>query len=359
MGVERERAHGDSPRSDCVKLRALLAHRKPTTTNPHTNPHTNPEQTGTVAKFPATGNRTLSVYVASPPSKAAAATTAGAAAAATPAIAVAPRAAVILATDIYGFELPNTRLWADRLAAKTGLLVVVPDFFGGDWLTDATRSTIGEWRTRHPKARVLGDFDAAAEWVRATYPSVKRLGAVGFCWGGGYAVFVAGGPAPKVDAAVGYHVSSITPADVDAIAVPVSLQQSDPKLDNSVNATLFAYIEKSFASKRSAGAGGAGGLDLEARAFPGMPHGFALRGNMSDPEWLAASNAAFDNGAAFLAKHLLPAGAAAAAGGAPAAVVAPAAAVAAPAAAAAAAPAKAAAKPALVRADGTPLAAKP
>lgn len=37
------------------------------------------------------------------------------------------------------------------------------------------------------------------------------------------------------------------------------------------------------------------------------PHpvaGFALRGNMSDPEWAAASSKAFDEGTAFLKKNL-------------------------------------------------------
>jgi hypothetical protein len=48
---------------------------------------------------------------------------------------------VVIFTDIYGFEFSNTRLWADRLAKKGGFLVVIPDFFRGDALTDATRNT--------------------------------------------------------------------------------------------------------------------------------------------------------------------------------------------------------------------------
>jgi dienelactone hydrolase len=40
-----------------------------------------------------------------------------------------PGAAVVLFSDIFGFALNNTRIWADRLANSTGFLVVLPDFF--------------------------------------------------------------------------------------------------------------------------------------------------------------------------------------------------------------------------------------
>lgn len=48
---------------------------------------------------------------------------------------------------------------------------------------------------------------------------------------------------PKVDAAVAFHPSGITAADVDAVASPISLQSADPKLDNNVK-DLYSYIEK-------------------------------------------------------------------------------------------------------------------
>ena len=42
-----------------------------------------------------------------------------------------PTAAVILFSDIFGYTLNNSRLWADSLARDTGYLVVLPDFFRG------------------------------------------------------------------------------------------------------------------------------------------------------------------------------------------------------------------------------------
>jgi dienelactone hydrolase len=52
----------------------------------------------------------------------------------------APRAAVVLYTDIYGWRFNNTRVWADKLARQTGWVVVVPDFFRG------TARTMGQSR---------------------------------------------------------------------------------------------------------------------------------------------------------------------------------------------------------------------
>ena len=224
--------------------------------NPHHNPpppFPPPEQAGKVVTIPGANAAPLPLYVAG-------ANAAGAAP---------PKAAVVIFTDIYGFALNNTRLWADRLAAAGGFLVVVPDFFRGDALTDATRGTIAEWRTRHPKARVVADFEAVAAWLRKDNPALLKIGAQGFCWGGYYAGILSTASAPKVDAAVGFHASSLQPADIDAVAGPISLQQSDPKLDNSINTTFYAYIDSAFAAKRAAG------VDARITFYEGMPHGFA------------------------------------------------------------------------------------
>lgn len=58
----------------------------------------------------------------------------------------APRAAVVLYTDIYGWRFNNTRVWADKLARQTGYLVVVPDFFRGTAFKEGqSRATLMTW----------------------------------------------------------------------------------------------------------------------------------------------------------------------------------------------------------------------
>ncbi|KAI8471171.1 MAG: dienelactone hydrolase family-domain-containing protein [Monoraphidium minutum] len=240
------------------------------------------QQAGRVVTW-FSGNQTMDGYVAAPPKGAK------------------PTAAVIIFTDIYGFTLNNTRLWADRLAAAGGFLVIVPDFFRGDPVTEATRPMMAEWRLRHPRERVLDDFEAIVAEVKRTNPAITKIFQQGFCWGGLYSGLLSGPTAPKVDAAVGFHTSGLTPEIIDAVAGPISLQQADPTLDNAVNVTFYDYINTTFAAKR------AEGIHAYATYYPNMPHGFALRGNLSDPAWLKASTTAFNEGVAFLKKHVAPA----------------------------------------------------
>lgn len=63
-----------------------------------------------------------------------------------------------------------------------------------------------------------------------------------FCWGGLYAVLLAQGQNPKVSAAVVYHGSLITPADVEAVTAPINFQQSDPALDRNFNTELYNQV---------------------------------------------------------------------------------------------------------------------
>jgi len=39
---------------------------------------------------------------------------------------------IVIATDIFGYTLPNVRLIADKFANETGILCIVPDLFQGD-----------------------------------------------------------------------------------------------------------------------------------------------------------------------------------------------------------------------------------
>ena len=52
----------------------------------------------------------------------------------------APRPVVVIMSDIFGFELPNTRLIADMLATS-GFTAIVPDFFDGTaWVRSLMQS---------------------------------------------------------------------------------------------------------------------------------------------------------------------------------------------------------------------------
>lgn len=61
--------------------------------------------------------------------------------------------AIILFSDIFGYELPNTRKIADHFSEAIGATVYLPDCFQGDPI-DVTipnyRDLLPEWLKKHP-----------------------------------------------------------------------------------------------------------------------------------------------------------------------------------------------------------------
>ena len=150
--------------------------------------------------------------------------------------------ALLICTDVFGFELINVRLIADIVCKETGFLVVVPDLFDGDALPvslidmmdEKPKSVWGSisrgarmfgsvfsmlpWITRHGDASIRPKLEAIVTDLRTTH-GVKRLAAQGFCWGGRYSILLAG--TDRVDVCINNHPSRVSfPADIEALAKP-------------------------------------------------------------------------------------------------------------------------------------------
>lgn len=156
---------------------------------------------------------------------------------------------------VFGWELPNTRLLADEYA-KAGLYVYVPDLHHGDSLpfsflqnvepplkTQETLSivdkaknmaivgtTLGPWLTKHREGVTKPLLDGFINTVRHI-PGTNKVGALGFCWGGRYAILEAHKQTGEgdasvggVDAAVACHPSLLAlPADLEPVSKPLSI----------------------------------------------------------------------------------------------------------------------------------------
>lgn len=120
-------------------------------------------------------------------------------------------------SSVFGYKFPNTRLLADQYA-KAGFYTYVPDFHQGDSLpisfldniepplkTQETLSlvdkaknaaivptTLGPWLITHREGVSRPLIDGFVNTVRMT-PGTNKIGAVGFCWGGRYAILQAHG----------------------------------------------------------------------------------------------------------------------------------------------------------------------
>ncbi|KAJ4823495.1 hypothetical protein Tsubulata_015527 [Turnera subulata] len=100
---------------------------------------------------------------------------------------------ILLLSDIFGFEDSSTRDFAYRVACN-GYNVLVPDLFRGDpWSKDRPNALLEQWIAKQDRERVAKDIDAAAKWMVDEFSAAgisKKLGLIGFCFGGGRVVEV-------------------------------------------------------------------------------------------------------------------------------------------------------------------------
>ncbi|PKA47963.1 hypothetical protein AXF42_Ash016310 [Apostasia shenzhenica] len=97
-------------------------------------------------------------------------------------------AGLLLLSDIFGFEDPSTRDFAYRIACN-GYNVLVPDLFHGNpWKDGQPTDEFEHWLARQQPERVANDIELSAKWFIDEFDAAgvsKKLGLVGFCFGGG------------------------------------------------------------------------------------------------------------------------------------------------------------------------------
>lgn len=98
-----------------------------------------------------------------------------------------PWPAVVVVHEALGLN-DDTRQQADRLAAA-GYLAVAPDLFTAGGVLRCLRSTFRAMLQGHGAA--FGDLEAARRWLVERPDSTGRVGVLGFCMGGGFALLAA------------------------------------------------------------------------------------------------------------------------------------------------------------------------
>jgi carboxymethylenebutenolidase len=112
------------------------------------------------------------------------------------------------------------------------------------------------------RAKMMEDFVAAAKWLKARPDCTGKIGAVGFCFGGGVANHLAVVMGADIAAVVPYYGQAPAAADVPKIkaAVLVHHGETDTRL-------VEAWPEYEKALK-------AAGVKYEGHIYPGAGHGF-------------------------------------------------------------------------------------
>ena len=117
------------------------------------------------------------------------------------------------------------------------------------------------------------DFVAAAEWLKARPETTGKIGAVGFCYGGGIVNFLAT-RVPDLAAGVAFYGSAPNLDDVPKIKAAMLIQSAE--VDERINASWPDY-EKALKAAT---------VKYERYQYPGTQHGF---NNDTTPRYDAAA----------------------------------------------------------------------
>ncbi len=148
-----------------------------------------------------------------------------------------------------------------RRVAKAGYLALGPDGLssvGGYPGTDDEGRVL---QAGLDQQKLLADFFAGFDWLKAHGNSNGRVGAVGFCYGGGVCNALAV-VKPDMACSVPYYGRQADVADVPAIQAPLLLHYAG--LDDRINAGWPAYRDALEAH----------GKVFEAHVYEGVSHGF-------------------------------------------------------------------------------------
>jgi carboxymethylenebutenolidase len=140
------------------------------------------------------------------------------------------------------------------------------------------------------QARLRTDMLNGAKWLKAHQLSTRKLGATGFCWGGGTTNFLATAMGADLQAGAPYYGASAETASVGKIKAPllIHLAENDQRI-NEMYPTYEQELKKA-------------GVRYEIHSYPGTQHGFH---NNSTPRYdEKAAKLSWDRTVAFFRKNL-------------------------------------------------------
>ena len=140
------------------------------------------------------------------------------------------------------------------------------------------------------QSKLKQDMLNSARFLKTHELSNGKLGAVGFCWGGGTVNFLAVTMGEELDAGVAFYGAAPDSDDVAKIEAPLLIQSAED--DGRINA-MWPDFEAALK---------AAGVDYQRHLYPGTRHGFH---NNSTPRYdEQAAQLAWERTVAFFKEHL-------------------------------------------------------
>ncbi|EPQ56721.1 dienelactone hydrolase endo-1,3,1,4-beta-D-glucanase [Gloeophyllum trabeum ATCC 11539] len=219
---------------------------------------------------------------------------------ATPTVDYPKNKVLLFLTDVFGITLTNSQLLADDFA-KNGFKVVIPDYLHGDPVpldafSGSSSFNIGDWFKTHGEADTRPLLDKVIAALKEQ--GVTEFGATGYCFGARYAF----------DLAFEGIVKAVAVAHPSLLKVPDDLEKylSTSKAPLLINS---CEVDQQFPKEAQAKADEVLGNGKFQPGYTrlyweGCTHGFAVRGDLSNPKVKAGKEGAFKATVEHLLKHL-------------------------------------------------------
>ncbi|KAH9943847.1 alpha/beta-hydrolase [Amylocystis lapponica] len=206
---------------------------------------------------------------------------------------------VLLLTDVFGLTLVNNKLLADAFA-QNGFKVVVPDILEGGAISEEVMNSgkfdFMSWRPKHTETSWRPIVDAVVGALKAD--GVTRFGATGYCFGAPPALYLAYNNTSH--ATVLAHPSLLKIPDdfekyreVSKVPLLINSCEVDSQFPPDLQAVTDGLL-----------GGGKFAPGYERLYWDGCTHGFAVRGDMSDPKVKAGNEGAFKATVEWFIKYL-------------------------------------------------------
>jgi dienelactone hydrolase len=209
--------------------------------------------------------------------------------------------AVLILPDVFGIRLINTQLLADDFA-RNGFQVYSIDYLNKDTVpVEAMQKVqqgtfdLSKWFPNHGEAQTRPPLDKVINALKQR--GIKEFGATGYCFGGRYGFDLAYDGVIKVLAVA--HPSLLKfPDDLEKYS-----KTNVPILMNScTNDSQFPHEAQEKADNILGGGKFAPGY--KRNYYEGCTHGFAVRGDLSDPKVKAGKEGSFKETVEWFIKYL-------------------------------------------------------
>ncbi|XP_065863448.1 endo-1,3;1,4-beta-D-glucanase-like [Euphorbia lathyris] len=198
--------------------------------------------------------------------------------------------AILLISDIFGYEAPNLRKLADKIAAA-GFYVVVPDFFNGDpYCPDNAERPVLVWLKDHGADKGFEDAKPVIQALKNK--GITAIGAAGFCWGAKVVVQLA--KREFIQAAVLLHPSFVSVDDIKAVEVPIAVLGAE--IDHLSPPALLKQFEEVLNAKPE--------VNCYVKIFPKVSHGWTVRYDVEDENAVKCAEEAHGNMLEWFTNHV-------------------------------------------------------